>query len=110
MLSSSYKFHLVANFAFQHGKILVQLFRGYLGVMLCGGNLRMPQHLAHALYRHTVRNSHHRIRVAAHVEGQMLVYPTFRCNLFQQNIRPAVPIEIEQAFSSAERFGKYKVD
>ena len=38
------------------------------------------------------------------VEGQMLVYPTFRCNLFQQNIRPAVPIEIEQAFSSAERF------
>ncbi len=38
MLSSSYKFHLVANFAFQHGKILVQLFRGYLGVMLCGGD------------------------------------------------------------------------
>lgn len=35
-LSSLYKFHSVTDFTFQHGKILVQLLRGYLGVMLRG--------------------------------------------------------------------------
>ena len=71
--------------------------------MLRGGNLRMPQNLAHALYRHTVRDCHHCIGVTAHMESQFLVYSAFCRYLFQQDIRPPVPVEVEQAVAPAER-------
>ena len=72
-LSSLYKFHSVTDFTFQHGKILVQLLRGYLGVMLRGGNFCMPQYFTYAFYRHTVVQCHDSEAVAAEVKGNRLL-------------------------------------
>ena len=41
--------------------------------------------------------------MAAHVEGQLLVYSTFLRYLFQQDICPSVAVNIEQAVATTER-------
>lgn len=67
----------------EHRQILVDFLGGYLGILLCRGNVRMPQYAADTLNGNTLAQSQGREPMASAMEGNILRYSTLFYHLFQ---------------------------
>ena len=68
----------------EHRQILVDFLGGYLGILLCRGNVRMPQYAAHTLNGNTLTESQCREPMASAVEGNILLDTALFYHLFQR--------------------------
>lgn len=68
----------------EHSQILVDFLRGYLGVLLRGGDVRVSQYPAHALDGHSLTQGKGRESMTSAMEGNLLRDTALLYHLFQR--------------------------